>query len=393
MSPPRCSATTGSASRIPLLIGGATTSRVHTAVKIAPHYERPGGLRARRLAQRGWRRPARRRSRAIGRARPTTTSVRPARQQEADAAGHAGAGARQQDADRLGGLHAACRREVHRRRVFGNYDLAELAAAIDWGPFFQTWDLAGRYPAILDDEVVGEARKVLPTPRHAAKDRRALAERECACRSAWPAKPSTTTTSPLRRRGARPDAMTWRRLRQQTESGRSMACAPPTAARRLRRARDSTGGRLHRPVRGDGRHRCREEGSGSSPPRRTTTSAIMLKALADRLAEAFAERCTSACAPSSGATRPTTPEQRAADRRESTRHPPGARLSRVPDHGVKRAMFDLLCSRRHRHGPDPATSGRHGQRRGLPEDRLERLLAPTCKRRWPPRDQPDPGPV
>jgi 5-methyltetrahydrofolate--homocysteine methyltransferase len=48
------------------------------------------------------------------------------------------------------------------RRVFKNFDLAEIAQYIDWGPFFQTWDLAGPYPAILDDEVVGvEARKVL----------------------------------------------------------------------------------------------------------------------------------------------------------------------------------------------------------------------------------------
>src|SRR5690606_2612114 len=47
------------------------------------------------------------------------------------------------------------------RRVFKNYDLAELAAYIDWGPFFQTWDLAGPYPAILQDAVVGEeARRV-----------------------------------------------------------------------------------------------------------------------------------------------------------------------------------------------------------------------------------------
>src|SRR5690349_18633544 len=48
------------------------------------------------------------------------------------------------------------------RRVFKNVDLATIARYIDWGPFFQTWDLAGPYPAILKDEVVGEeARKVL----------------------------------------------------------------------------------------------------------------------------------------------------------------------------------------------------------------------------------------
>jgi 5-methyltetrahydrofolate--homocysteine methyltransferase len=47
------------------------------------------------------------------------------------------------------------------RRVFKNYDLAELAACIDWAPFFQTWDLAGPFPDILRDEVVGsEAQRV-----------------------------------------------------------------------------------------------------------------------------------------------------------------------------------------------------------------------------------------
>ena len=47
------------------------------------------------------------------------------------------------------------------RREFRNFDLAELATCIDWGPFFQTWDLAGRYPQILQDEVVGvEAQRV-----------------------------------------------------------------------------------------------------------------------------------------------------------------------------------------------------------------------------------------
>src|SRR5476651_1161181 len=47
------------------------------------------------------------------------------------------------------------------RRIFKNYDLADLANYIDWAPFFQTWDLAGPYPAILNDEIVGEsARRV-----------------------------------------------------------------------------------------------------------------------------------------------------------------------------------------------------------------------------------------
>ena len=63
--------------------------------------------------------------------------------------------------------------------MFRNQDLAEIAACIDWGPFFQTWDLAGAYPAILDDEVVGEAaRRVLRATASAmlkTLDRRPLA--------------------------------------------------------------------------------------------------------------------------------------------------------------------------------------------------------------------------
>src|SRR5678815_509035 len=48
------------------------------------------------------------------------------------------------------------------RRLLKNQDLAEIAEVIDWGPFFQTWDLAGPYPAILTDDIVGEsARRVL----------------------------------------------------------------------------------------------------------------------------------------------------------------------------------------------------------------------------------------
>jgi 5-methyltetrahydrofolate--homocysteine methyltransferase len=73
----------------------------------------------------------------------------------------AGQGARQQDAGRLVG-YTPPKPKFIGRRVFKNFDLAELARYIDWGPFFQTWDLAGPFPAILKDEIVGaEAVRVL----------------------------------------------------------------------------------------------------------------------------------------------------------------------------------------------------------------------------------------
>ncbi|MFN7856951.1 MAG: vitamin B12 dependent-methionine synthase activation domain-containing protein, partial [Acidovorax sp.] len=150
--------------KIPLLIGGATTSRVHTAVKIAPHYDGP-----------------------VVYVPDASRSVSVAQSLLGDSADHYVA-EMNADYEKVRTQHAnkkatplwqlaktranktpvdwsAYQPAVPRalgRRVFKNFDLAELAKYIDWGPFFQTWDLAGPYPAILHDEIVGEhARKVL----------------------------------------------------------------------------------------------------------------------------------------------------------------------------------------------------------------------------------------
>jgi 5-methyltetrahydrofolate--homocysteine methyltransferase len=123
---------------------------------------RPGGLRARRLA-RGGRLlgPAERRARrglhrrAGGRLR---AGARAARQQEADPAGDAGPGPRQQDA---GGLGPAAGAQVPGPARVPPLRPGRAGPVHRLGPFFQTWDLAGPYPAILDDAVVGDtARKV-----------------------------------------------------------------------------------------------------------------------------------------------------------------------------------------------------------------------------------------
>lgn len=143
--------------RTPLLIGGATTSRAHTAVKIAPHYTGPvvyvpDASRAVSVAQ-ALLTPEQKqqyindiatdyaRIRAQHASRKTTplVSIATAR------------------ANRMQLQFAPHKPKFIGRRVFRNVDLATLARYIDWGPFFQTWDLAGPYPAILTDAVVGEA--------------------------------------------------------------------------------------------------------------------------------------------------------------------------------------------------------------------------------------------
>jgi len=145
----------------PLLIGGATTSRAHTAVKIAPHYDGPivyvpDASRSVSVMQ-----------------NLLTPETRGAYLAEIQADY---AKAREQHANKKGvpvltiadarknkihlsfdGEFAPVKPKFIGRRVFKNIDLNLIAQYIDWAPFFQTWDLAGFYPAILTDEVVGEA--------------------------------------------------------------------------------------------------------------------------------------------------------------------------------------------------------------------------------------------
>ncbi|GAA0737383.1 methionine synthase [Sphingomonas japonica] len=148
---------------MPLLIGGATTSKVHTALRISPAYDGPivHVLDA---------------SRAVGVATTLVSdtqrdayvskiadeyeAVRIARANKgqselipieaARANGFAADFALKPDAPKQPGLH-----------VFDDWDLAELRELIDWTPFFRSWELAGNYPAILDDDVVGESARSL----------------------------------------------------------------------------------------------------------------------------------------------------------------------------------------------------------------------------------------
>ncbi|MBI1191853.1 MAG: methionine synthase [Bacteroidetes bacterium] len=151
---------------IPLLIGGATTSRMHTAVKIAPAYQQPvvHVLDA---------------SRAVTVASSLkgneTERLRFMQALDEDYQVFRDRYAAKQDAGRFVTLEEARKNAaaldfeayappaprnpgVH---VLDNVDLATLAAVIDWTPFFQTWELAGRYPGILDDAVVGEQARAL----------------------------------------------------------------------------------------------------------------------------------------------------------------------------------------------------------------------------------------
>jgi len=151
---------------IPLLIGGATTSRVHTAVKIDPGYRRGQTVYVTDA------------SRAVGIASSLLSKTQKPefvadirREYEQIARNHAQSRAPerrlslfQARANKLKldwSSYTPPRPSFFGTRVYDNYDLAELVRYIDWTPFFQTWELAGKFPSILEDEKVGEAARSL----------------------------------------------------------------------------------------------------------------------------------------------------------------------------------------------------------------------------------------
>ncbi|WP_375288044.1 methionine synthase [Sphingomonas sp.] len=158
---------------MPLLIGGATTSKVHTALRIAPAYEGPvvHVLDA---------------SRAVGVATTLVSETirddfvtKTADDYAAVRAAREGKGANALlpiDKARENGFAAdfalkppaPAKPGVH---VFDDWDLADLAEYIDWTPFFRAWELAGNFPAILDDKVVGESARSLYADARAMLDR------------------------------------------------------------------------------------------------------------------------------------------------------------------------------------------------------------------------------
>jgi 5-methyltetrahydrofolate--homocysteine methyltransferase len=150
---------------MPLLIGGATTSKTHTAVKIAPNYEgsttyvldasRAVGVVSGLLS------PTER-DRHMAETRAEYVKVR-----EQFARGNTNRARLSLDAARENRFRIGWNSYTPPKptftgtRSFVAYDLAELARHIDWTPFFATWELVGRFPDILEDEIVGEAARPL----------------------------------------------------------------------------------------------------------------------------------------------------------------------------------------------------------------------------------------
>ena len=282
---------------VPLLIGGATTSRAHTAIKIAPHYEgtvvyvpdasRAVGVVTKLLSI----------DNAAGYREEVAADYERVRAQHANKKGVALVSleaARSNrfvwNADPAHTPHAPAKPGLH---VLRDIDLATLAEYIDWGPFFQTWDLAGAFPKILDDEVVGE------TARSVFADGKAMLEKLIAAQhtTPWISANAVFGLYPANAVGddieiytdeTRSEvAMTWHNLRQQHErpSGKPHQSLTDFVAERVEKGGTPDWIGAFAVTAGLGIEKKLAEFEATHDD----YHAIMLKSLADRLAEACAE--------------------------------------------------------------------------------------------------------
>jgi 5-methyltetrahydrofolate--homocysteine methyltransferase len=333
--------------KIPLLIGGATTSRVHTAVKIAPHYEGPvvyvpDASRSVNVAQGLLSEQA---AKFIADVEADYEKVRTQHANRKQVPLWPLAKARANKTVIEWNGYVPPKPKFIGRRVFRNFDLAELAKYIDWGPFFQTWDLAGKFPEILKDEVVGtEAVRVYADGQRMLK--RLIEGRWLTANAVmgfWPANTVRDDDIELYTDESRSQvAMTWYGLRQQTvkevvegKQRPSRCLADFIAPKGV--APDYIG--MFAVTAGIGA----EKKERFFLDDHDDYSAITLKALADRLAEAFAEALHERVRRDLwgyAADEAISLDDEIAEKYRGIRPAPG--YPACPDHSVKGDLFELL---------------------------------------------------
>ncbi|MCG7598453.1 methionine synthase [Halomonas sp. McH1-25] len=278
---------------IPLLIGGATTSKAHTAVKIEPQYEHPViyvtdasravGVAGRLLS------PGLKEA-YVEEIRDDYVKVRERNaKRRPKAADLSYAEARERRFDPGWSDYTPPSPHVTGIKVFDDYDLEELVERIDWTPFFMSWQLSGKYPKILEDEVVGEAARNLFDDAQAML-RKLIDEKHITARGVigmWPANSVDDDVIEVYADDNRETVVErLHHIRQQTAKNRDGVCysladfiAPKASGKA-----DWIGAFAVTTGHGADELAKRYEAAGDD------YNAIMVKALADRLAEAFAER-------------------------------------------------------------------------------------------------------
>jgi 5-methyltetrahydrofolate--homocysteine methyltransferase len=332
---------------LPLLIGGATTSRVHTAVKIDPNYRRGQAIYVNDA------------SRAVGvvsalmsseqrlgyvaelrndYARLAAAHARGEEQKKRLSLAAARANALKLD---WSGAYVPPRPRFLGPRVFADYDVRELIPYIDWSPFFSTWELAGKYPAILADEAVGPAARAL------FDDAQAMLEtiirehwfRPAAAIAFWPAAAQGDDIILYADESRSAPMQALRTLRQQLarREGRANVALADFVAPAASGVPDYLGAFVVTAGIGEEHVAARFKGANDD------YSAIMVKALADRLAEAFAERMHERVRREFWGFCPDealSPTELLAEKYRGIRPAPG--YPAQPDHTEKAALFAMV---------------------------------------------------
>jgi 5-methyltetrahydrofolate--homocysteine methyltransferase len=336
---------------LPLLIGGATTSRVHTAVKIHPNYRRGQAVYVNDA------------SRAVGVAQALLSAeakagyVAGVRNEYAKlAAAHARAqeaksrlplAAARANALKLdwSGAYVPPKPTFLGSKLLADFPVAELIDTIDWTPFFQTWELRGKYPAILDDEKVGPSARALYDDARAMLDK-IVKERWFTAHAAfgfWPANAQGDDILVYADESRDKQLAVLHGLRQQLSKreGRHNLALGDFIAPRDSGLADYIG--AFTVTAGIGEDEIADRFKRANDD----YSAIMVKALADRLAEAFAEQLHAQVRREFWGYAPDetlSNEALIAEQYRGIRPAPG--YPAQPDHTEKGTVFDLLESGR-----------------------------------------------
>jgi len=328
---------------IPLLIGGATTSRTHTAVKIEPAYKagsttyvidasRAVGVVSGLLSP-----TERARNEAATREEYVRIRDQYARGQEAKARSPlAEARANRFRPDPAAALLG--RPAFTGVRAFDAWDLQDLADHIDWTPFFASWELIGRYPLILEDEIVGQAARDLFADAQAML-KRIIAETWFTARGVvgfWPANARGDDIVVWSDEGRTTELARFHGLRQQIakSNGKPNLCLSDFVAED---GDDWLGAFAVTAGHGELEKAAAFKAAGDD------YSAILTTALADRLAEAFAERLHKEVRTrlwGYAADETTTVDELIAEQYQGIRPAPG--YPAQPDHTEKATLFRLL---------------------------------------------------
>ena len=329
----------------PLLIGGATTSRAHTAVRIAPNYDHPvvhvvDASRAVGVA--GALMSDARRGPFVAEIEREYAGIRDGhRGRNRDGRRHTLRSAREAGPSIDWASAEPAKPSFLGLKTFDSYDLGDLVDRIDWTPFFRAWELAGAFPRILDDPKVGRAARDLHDDARAMLER-IVAERWLTARGVIGFFPANAAGDDVEvyadeSRGAARARFCFLRQQMMKNAERANLCLADFIAPRETGVADYLGG--FTVTAGIGIEAKLAEFEAA----RDDYDGILLKALADRLAEAFAERMHERVRKEFWGYAPDENlDNQALIREEYRGIRPAPGYPACPDHSEKPLLFDLL---------------------------------------------------